>query len=394
MDQLGAIAPQYLADIDGIDAVRQLVPDAPALRRLHASTSVCAAPWDIAIPERRATPFLGRAEEMAALQAWLSGPEPVAVQRISGGAGTGKTRLAIELCAWAEVRGWDAGFIATDAVSCLTKRRRSSPSLVVLDEMEPPPAAWVGDQRTDDPPLRILAIDRNSEPIAAGVAEPLRLGGLRTNDEKLALLRQAMSLSAAEAGVRVCLPHGCMTLDIHEPLHLLMAGLIAPHAGLRVALSETPAVLAHRIAARERQRLERLAPILGLNASVLCHIAACVTLQAGCPLDAAGLLVHEEASALAFHLPASCDEVADAITDAMGSDRRDLLAPIGPQPVGGAFLINEIGSHAPEAQAGIIERALRRAPASVPLTVHRVAQDHADADAAHSALQWQRQIGP
>ncbi|MGH7155192.1 MAG: hypothetical protein ACREF3_14810, partial [Acetobacteraceae bacterium] len=326
MDQSGAVAPHDAAEINGTDPAREFVPSAPALIRLHARTGVCAEPRDMLIPERRAAPFLGRAAETAALRTWLSGPALVAVQHIVGGAGVGKTRLAIELCAWAERQGWDCGFIAAGSFPDFVLRQHSSPLLIVLDGVGLPIDAWPGDRWPGGAPLRIIVIDRDARAslektgmpgtAPAEVSEPLRLGDLSANDERVALLRHAMSMAASAAGVPPCLPLASTVLDRGEPLHLLMAGLIAPHADVRTALSEAPAMLAHRLAMQERWRLQRLAPALGLDPCLLWHIAACVTLQSGCPLDMAGELVQEEASALAFHLPASCDEVADVIADA------------------------------------------------------------------------------
>src|SRR5271169_4569824 len=58
----------------------------------------------------RATTLVGRERDLSALEAWLASDRLVTVRCITGRAGAGKTRLAIELCERAEHAGWTAGF--------------------------------------------------------------------------------------------------------------------------------------------------------------------------------------------------------------------------------------------------------------------------------------------
>ena len=48
---------------------------------------------------------------MADLRAWLNRGTPISVQVMTGGAGHGKTRLALELIDEMTPRGWRAGFL-------------------------------------------------------------------------------------------------------------------------------------------------------------------------------------------------------------------------------------------------------------------------------------------
>src|SRR3954447_24711788 len=66
---------------------------------------------DLLRPETRLLDLLGREAEIASLSAWLDDPRPVFVRGITGRAGSGKTRLAIELCGLAASRSWQAGFL-------------------------------------------------------------------------------------------------------------------------------------------------------------------------------------------------------------------------------------------------------------------------------------------
>ena len=60
--------------------------------------------------EARHIDLVGRGEDLHTLQAWLGTPADVSVRCITGQAGSGKTRLAIEVCERAENSGWRSGF--------------------------------------------------------------------------------------------------------------------------------------------------------------------------------------------------------------------------------------------------------------------------------------------
>ena len=77
----------------------------PRLARLHAAGTGCTHPRDLLLPASRAPELVGRADELAALEHWLSAPAAVSVRGLTGRAGSGKTRLAIELCERAEALG-------------------------------------------------------------------------------------------------------------------------------------------------------------------------------------------------------------------------------------------------------------------------------------------------
>jgi hypothetical protein len=67
-------------------------------------------PLDLLNPINRAIPVLGREKEQHELEAWLDG-SGISARCLMGGAGSGKTRLAVELCAAADKLGWFAEFI-------------------------------------------------------------------------------------------------------------------------------------------------------------------------------------------------------------------------------------------------------------------------------------------
>ncbi len=81
---------------------------------------------DVLDPARGWLPLIGREQELADLQAWLENKADISVHALSGSAGTGKTRLAIGLCA-AIVRyasagsGWLAGFLSSNSLPRLAE---------------------------------------------------------------------------------------------------------------------------------------------------------------------------------------------------------------------------------------------------------------------------------
>jgi hypothetical protein len=69
---------------------------------------------DLLLTELRVIDLVGRAGNLAAWDAWLNAPPPIAGRCLVARADTGKTRLAIELCERAEQAGWIAGFVRHD----------------------------------------------------------------------------------------------------------------------------------------------------------------------------------------------------------------------------------------------------------------------------------------
>ena len=68
---------------------------------------------DLLDPYSRANDLVGREDDLGALEAWLASARPIGVRCLTGRAGSGKTRLALELCESAEGSGWLTGFVHT-----------------------------------------------------------------------------------------------------------------------------------------------------------------------------------------------------------------------------------------------------------------------------------------
>jgi len=374
----------------------------------HTAGLGCSDPLDLLRPECSALPLLGRIEELATLEAWLGSTAPLSIRPIVGRAGTGKTRLAIELCRRAEAQGWSAGFATLQAIEAAAEAQHPPTPralLVVVDRSEDrdrlPLECWtqLRHSRPHGAPLRVLLLDRTPDGQVASsdetglLAEPMRLAGLRSLADRRALLGRAMALTARVAGLPPCPPPTSAALDSGEPLHLLLAALVAPHQDVAAALTRTPAELAGELAERELIKLDAMAFRQGLDPALMRHLVACVTLQDGCAFDAAPALVWQEAEAISVYLPASAEHVADCLADALLARDGAMLEPLGPAPVGEAFLVREVARHAPERQAAIIDRALHRARGATAAKLRRIAELHDGNDPTHPALVWSRQAG-
>jgi hypothetical protein len=172
----------------------------------------------------RATTLVGRDAELAALRAWLASPRPISGRCITGRAGAGKTRLAIELCERADSAGWTAGFAQYVQFQEFVKQaagwRWNCSLLVVVDYA----AALSRDLRTwleilarpetqrAGAKLRVLLLERHAEaylgwwadlmrttslsdPAPAELADPLEpvaLASLFAVEDRRGLLGQAM----------------------------------------------------------------------------------------------------------------------------------------------------------------------------------------------------------
>ena len=66
-------------------------------------------------PALGVVPFVGREEELAALEDWCTDGDIGLVRLVTGGGGSGKTRLALELVRRMNGRGWKCVPVAEDA---------------------------------------------------------------------------------------------------------------------------------------------------------------------------------------------------------------------------------------------------------------------------------------
>ena len=390
---------------------------------------------DLLNPYRCPIELVGRAKDLESLQAWLQSDKVVAVQCRIGRAGSGKTRLAIELCRWAEAQGWTAGFLTHDE---LTRFQRDghvrgwdwpSPTLIVVDYAATSAAAlrhWLEDLADRDctgrPPLRLLLLERHASTdlgwwseltrfsgfSAAPIEdlldppEPVELSRVSDRNDRRTLLQAIMAEAAKLAGKPAppLLPNPgtdpafdtAIARDAVElePLYLLMAGLTAVQTNVPHVLALTRTDLATRLAARELERISDLAAGHAVDPTLAQHLAAFLTLMNGCPTAALPDIVTTEAAILGHTLTTGPDPVAHLLADTFTSEQPDRLDPIRPDLIGEAAILAIFERHRrpPDWQAATVTRAYDRNAPETTATVIRTAQDYATGRLDHPSLLW------
>ena len=84
----------------------------------------------------RSTPMMGRDEEMSRLREILGDDRLFSWQLLTGSGGSGKSRLALELCLEAAQAGWHAGFLIPGIPFEWHTWLPTRPTLIVVDEQE------------------------------------------------------------------------------------------------------------------------------------------------------------------------------------------------------------------------------------------------------------------
>ncbi len=393
---------------------------------------------ELLMAELRATDLVGRKQELAGLQLWL-GLRPawrdIGVHCVTGPAGGGKTRLAIELCEWAEAQGWAAGFVRQEELERFHAQHPPSawrwdrPTLVVVDYAAASVRVlrnWLNElardvPEPDRPPLRALLLERHAAADAgwwadlrqpSGVsghgpdalveaAAPLRLGPLRAVAHRRALLAAAMRIAGPLLGkppAPLPEPGADALFDSRladdaietQPLFLLMAGVVAVERDAPTALAMGRLDLADRLAGAERERLGRRARAIGADDALVPYLAACVTVQGGCGAEHAAALVEAERAAFGDRSATRTGALVALLSDALVPRDGDGVDAVRPDLIGEAFLLQEFARErrSLDEQAAIVERAFVRAGQPVVATVIRTAQDHADGDADHRSVAW------
>ncbi len=388
----------------------------------HKLKAVPTSERELLLTELRGTKLVGRDADLAALGAWLNEPRSLpAVRCLTGRAGTGKTRLAIELCERAADDGWTAGF-ATHAelqrfhdARSLDGWRWDKPTLIVIDYASASARilrAWLEALARRRPipgegPLRLLLLERHADrnlgwwsdlirpgglsgrgpDELAAPGEPIPLATLDSAADRRALLVQVVGLAAGFAGkaVPVLPPHGedagfdrrlgGVGLET-EPLFLVMAGIVGVTTGVPQALALGGTDLAMRIADSERHRLGRLSVGWGIDTdggtTMLAHLVACITLQGGCDRAATIELIRQERDAMGWQLARPADWIAAKLAEALHRPEGGVDA-IRPDIVGEAFLLWQLASddRPVDDQAAIVGRARGRDAAAVVGSVIR-----------------------
>jgi hypothetical protein len=116
-------------------------------------------------PEHGLVPFLDRQALLDQITGWCQGPTDHPLLLVTGGGGSGKTRLGREACVQMLVAGWDAGLANDQRRDGAATTRLQRPTLLVVDDADLRTgliAALVDYLRWDDagPPVRLLLLAR------------------------------------------------------------------------------------------------------------------------------------------------------------------------------------------------------------------------------------------
>lgn len=94
------------------------------------------APERLLSAQHGVVPFVGRDDELQALQRWCAQDGALALQVVTGESGSGKTRLAAQTCVLMVGEGWDTGFADFDHPGGGTTTDYDRPTLMVVDEAD------------------------------------------------------------------------------------------------------------------------------------------------------------------------------------------------------------------------------------------------------------------
>ena len=232
----------------------------------------------------RATKFLGREEEKAELTRFLSSERKFAWWLVTGPAGTGKSRLALECCR-DNVPSWYAGFLSkTDEVKDWRHYRPTRSTLIVMDyvasraESASDIILHLARSSSHFPfPVRVLLLERDqgswwsellrtdSQRTSAEIRaclfddEALELKGLTS--EKLSVLAGDISQSLGKAWTASSEREFKRRMRILDPLSRPLFGMMAAlYLGIGVADAEVGALLLSEVLSKESGRRRAAVP--------------------------------------------------------------------------------------------------------------------------------------
>ena len=391
---------------------------------------------DVIRPFTRSIDIVGRETELEDLRAWLQKETTISVRVLTGNAGYGKTRLALELIEEVAPQGWHAGFLTRAELKRFREQHNlagwgwNAPILAVVDyasasardlhawlkELEDN-AVWEDAEARDRYPLRLLLLERQAERGSSWWAEVFGLGDDAVVLEKLADPAEPVALrplddanqrrailtnTLASLGSTVTLSATGDDADFDRrlaeltwagvPLLLMLAAATAARDGFGQVLAMGSTELAFSVARTELARILKV--VEGQNVSpslapLVKHVAAVVTLRQGLTSEATREMVERESEELGYNLPDGSAALRDAFAVALPNDAGGIAA-IEPDMIGEALLLDvwrEDNTHALPA----IARAHATDPEAVAKTIIRTCQDYVIRGNRHP-LNWLEKI--
>ena len=323
---------------------------------------VTGKPYEIDVirPFTRSIDMVGRETELDELRAWLRKETPISVRVLTGNAGYGKTRLALELIEEMVSQGWHAGFLTRAELTRFRKQRDlagwgwNAPILAVVDYASASArnlhawlkeladsTVWEETQATNRFPLRLLLLERQAERGSgwwaevfgrgddaavleklADPAEPVALRPLDDAGQRRAILTKTL----ASLGSTVTLPAVGDDSDFDRrlteltwagvPLLLMLAAATAAREGFGQVLAMGSGDLAFSVAETEMARILKVVESQNVSTSLVPlvkHVTAVATLRQGLTPEAAREMVEQESEKLGYNLPHGSAALRDAL---------------------------------------------------------------------------------
>ncbi len=176
--------------------------------------------------------------------------------------------------------------------------------------------------------------------------------------------------------------------DATEALDALMAGLtVATASGpARQGRPASRVEMAGTLAGHERKRIRTIASDRGADPGMLVHLAAVTTLMGGVGRENAREMIESELAALPRGTRSPL-ELRDILADTLPLTDGERIAPILPDLIGEAFMLQAFRPLSGNEQDGVIDRSCGRARDATVAAVMRAAQDFAEGGDS-PALRW------
>ncbi|WP_186443132.1 hypothetical protein, partial [Desulfobotulus alkaliphilus] len=388
---------------------------------------------DLLNPYSRSIPLTGRDANLKELWEWLHTPRTISVRTLAGGAGCGKTRMAIELIHrldTEEADKWQAGFLTGRELKRfadlqnLTDWGWQKPVLIVVDYAAALTSflkTWLeelsqNEEAEPGPPLRILLLEREADknagwfqnlfeggfsearvPELFDPPEPMLLDTIDTPEhrrELLAAMLERLSRLHGQNPLPIPLPGENPLFDQElakptwkDPLYLMMAALLSLRSGIVEVLELPRTELAFKLADREIHRLSKIGP--NDEKDILLHLAALVTMNGGLNQSLTLELAKQECDVLGKSSAKGPGVLVDRLSMLLPAPDHG-IAPVLPDILGEALVLRIFGKYAMDIQKKTMKRMVDSLDmyAVVPFVI-RTLQDfnHTDNSAAMGWLE-------
>jgi len=362
-------------------------------------------------PCSRSISLIGREAELASLHGFLNSDRFMSVRVLIGGGGSGKTRLALELCEKAQTNGWSAGFITSDELARFFDQQNLStwgwnkPTLMVVDyaaQHAQQLRSWLDElsnrAESSQHPLRLLLLERHANSndgwwnkvfLSGGwgalakqelldPAEPIQIPPL-TEENRLTLLQSMLEQTAPSLNIQLPANDEAFRAKLMQltwggdPLFLMMAALEMVKVGHADVLTLGRTELAHKLAERELDRLAKQAEARNINPELVKHLAACITLSQGISHAACQDFATKEKEAIGRPSGGDPAELADLLREALPDTNG--IAPVIPDLIGEALVLRILPPD--DRGIGTVLRCYTEFGSSVAQSVIRCVQDFA-----------------